>query len=143
MTDEPLPDGPHLDRMIQLISDAFPDAVIARTEGAVFYSLDEKHWPNVATLVWTDEFDEAAPSNLARPGVSRVNVGVDRSTFERLVGSGADADYAAHDAFMPHPVYAKQRWISISNPSHTTVRERLMPLIADAHDRLSRQRSRE
>jgi hypothetical protein len=101
-----------------------------------------EHWPNFATLVWTDEHDESAPSNLARPGVYRVNVGVDRETFQRLVGSGDNPDYAAFDRFVPHPVYAKQRWISIFNPSRETVRETLMPLIAASHDRLVAQRRR-
>jgi len=140
MSDERLPDGPTLDEMIRLIRDEFSDAVVARIDSAAFFSLDEKHWPNFATVVWTDEHDEGAPSNLARPGVYRVNVGVDRETFQRLVGSIADPDYAAFDRFVPHPVYAKQRWISILNPSHETVREALMPLIAAGHDRLVARR---
>ena len=137
MTAEPKPDGPDLDQMIQQMSDAFPDAVIARMESAIFFSLDGKHWPNFATIVWTDEHDEGAPSNLARDGVYRVNVGVDREEFQRLVGKMGDPDYAAFDRFLPHPVYAKQRWISILNPTHATVRDRLMPLIAAGHERLA------
>ena len=117
MTDERLPDGPTQDEMIRLIRDDFPDAVVATLDSAAFFSLDESHWPNFATVVWTDEHDEGAPSNLARDGVYRVNVGVDRETFQRLVGSLTDPDYAAFDRFVPHPVYAKQRWISVVNPS--------------------------
>lgn len=123
--------------MLQLLRDRFPDAVVAQVDSAAFFSLDQKHWPNFATVVWTDEHDEGAPSNLARPGVYRVNVGVDRETFQRLVGSVTDPDYAAFDRFVPHPVYAKQRWISILNPSHATVREALLPLIEAGHDRLA------
>jgi hypothetical protein len=141
MSTEPMPDGPDLDHMIHLVTDAFPDAVIARIDSAVFFSLDEKHWPNFATIVWTDEHDEGAPSNLARDGVYRVNVGVDRETFQRLVGDASNPDYAAFDSFVPHPVYARQRWISILNPSHETVRDRLMPLIAAGHDRLAARRA--
>ena len=137
MSTDPLPDGPDLDEMIQLIRDAFPDPVVATIDSAAFFSLDDKHWPNFATVVWTDEHDEGAPSDLARPGVFRVNVGVDRETFQRLVGGQTDPDYAAFDRFVPHPVYARQRWISILNPSHLTVRETLMPLIADGHRRLA------
>lgn len=142
MTDQRLPDGPDLDEMLQLIRATFPDAVVAQIDSAAFFSLDEKHWPNFATLVWTDEHDDGAPSNLARPGVYRVNIGVDRPTFERLVGSITDPDHAALDRFVPHPVYAKQRWISILNPSHATVRDALMPLIAEGHDRLAAQQAR-
>ncbi len=135
------PDGPDLDEMIQLIRDRFPDAAVATIDSAAFFSLDEKHWPNFATVVWTDEHDEGAPSNLAREGVYRVNVGVDRETFQRLLGSIETPDYAAFDRFVPHPVYARQRWISILNPSHETVRDRLMPLIAAGHDRLAARRT--
>jgi hypothetical protein len=142
MTDEALPDGPDQDEMLQLMRDAFPDAVVATIDSAAFFSLDETHWPNFATIVWSDEHDMGTPSNLARPGVYRVNVGVDRVTYERLVGSIDEPDYAAFDRFVPHPVYAKQRWISIVNPSHETVREALMPLIAEGHDRLAAARVR-
>ena len=127
--------------MIQQIRVALPDAAVATIDSAVFFSLDEKHWPNFATVVWTDEHDEGAPSDLARPGVYRAAVGVDRETFHRLVGSIGDPDYAAFDRFVPHPVYAKQRWISILNPSHATVGEILMPLIMAGHDRLVAQRN--
>jgi Family of unknown function (DUF6194) len=142
MTAETLRDGPDLETMLQLIRDEFPDAVVATIDSAAFFSLDEKHWPNFVTVVWTDEHDEGAPSNLAREGVYRVNVGVDRDTFQRLVGSVEIPDYAAFDRFLPHPVYARQRWTSILNPSHTSVRTTLMPLIAAAHERLVAQRAR-
>ncbi len=142
MTAETLPDGPDLDTLLKLLRDAFPDAVVATLDSAAFFSLDEKHWPNFATLVWTDEHDEGAPSDLARDGVYRVNVGVDRETFTRLVGSMENPDYAAFDRYVPHPVYAKQRWISILNPSHGTVSETLIPLISAGHARLAAQRGR-
>jgi hypothetical protein len=138
---EPVPDGPTLDEMLQLIREAFPDAAVATLDSAAFFSMDERHWPNFATVVWTDEHDVGSPSDLARPGVFRVNVGVDRPTFDRLVGDLTDPDYAAFDRYVPHPVYAKQRWISILNPSHATVRETLMPLIAEGHARLAARRS--
>jgi hypothetical protein len=134
---EPMPDGPDLDEMTRLITNAFPDAVIARIDSATFFSLDDSHWPNFATIVWTDEHDEGAPSNLARDGVYRVNVGVDRETFQRMVGGMVNPDHAAFDRFVPHPVYARQRWISVLNPSHATVRDELMPLITAGHDRLA------
>ncbi len=140
MTTEGTSGGPSLDEMIQLLRDAFPDAVVAQIKTAAFFSLDEKHWPNFATIVWGDDHDLGNPSDLARPGVFRVNVSVDGPTFERLVGSQTDPDYAAMDRFMPHPVYANQRWISIINPSDRTTRDVLLPLIATAHDRFVTQR---
>ena len=41
MTDERLPDRPDLDEMLQLIREAFPDAVVATMDSAAFFSLDE------------------------------------------------------------------------------------------------------
>lgn len=140
MTDDRRPVGPDLAAMLRLIRDPFPRAAVATIDSAAFFSVNEDHWPNFATVVWTDEHDEGAPSNLARPGAYRVNVGVDRATFERLVGGMEDPDYAAFDRVVPHPVYAKQRWISVLNPSHETVQTTLMPLIAAGHERLARKR---
>jgi hypothetical protein len=140
---ESLPAGPDLDEMIRLIRERWPDAAVARIDGAIFFSLDDKHWPNFATIVWTDEFDEGAPSKLSRPGVYRVNIGLDKAAFQRLVGAMPDPDYAAFDQVLPHPVYAKQRWVSILNPAQETVRDTVLPLIADSHDRLVAQRERQ
>lgn len=107
---------------------------------ARFFSLDaEKHWPNFATIVTTDEHDEGAPSNLTgRSGVFRLNIGVSRPTFERLVGSATDPDYAALDTLLPHPVYAKQLWLSILNPSATSFEMVVKPLLREAHDRIAK-----
>ena len=143
MSNEPLPIGPDRDAIIRLIRDTWPAAVVATIESAAFFSLDEKHWPNFATVVWTDEHDEGAPSKLYRPGVYRLNIGVGKETFQRLVGDVAEPDYAAFDLIVPHPVYAKQRWISILNPSERTLRETVMPLLTEAHDRLVAQRDRQ
>jgi len=143
MSNEQLPTGPDRDAMIRLIRETWPDAIVATIESAAFFSLDEKHWPNFATVVWTDEHDEGAPSKLSRPGVYRVNIGVGKETFQRLVGSVTEPDYAALDRVLPHPVYAKQLWISILNPSEATVEKTVMPLLTEAHDRLAAQRDRQ
>ena len=129
--------GPDAATITQVILERYPETVIAEALGATFFSLDEKHWPNFATIVTTDEHDEGAPSDLARPGAFRLNIGVGRATFERLVGSMDAPDYAAFDRLLPHPVYAKQLWISILNPSDATFRDVVLPLIAEAHDRLA------
>ena len=143
MTVEPLPTGPDPEAITRTILEAWPDTDVVEALGAAFFSLDaEKHWPNFATIVTTDEHDEGAPSKLSRPGVFRLNIGVARATFERLVGSMADPDYAAFDRFLPHPVYAKQLWISFLNPSNATFRDVVLPLLVEAHDRLAAARAR-
>ena len=143
MTTEPLLTGPDPEAITRTIRETWPDTDIVTAMGATFFSLDpDKHWPNFATIVTTDEHDEGTPSNLVRPGVFRLNIGVERETFERLVGSMAEPDYAALDRILPHPVYTKQLWISILNPSNTTFRDAVRPLLTEAHDRLATARAR-
>ena len=86
-----------------------------------------------ATIVTKDyaEFDNA--SNLNRPGVFRLNIGVSRDRFRTLFPTQAEYDYTALDTLMPHPVYASQSWISVLNPSDETFRG-LQPLLAEAYD---------
>ena len=143
MSPEPLPTGPDPQEITRIILDTWPETDLVEIPGAAFFSLDgEKHFPNFATIVTTDDFDEGTPSRLSEPGVFRLNIGVGRATFERLVGSMAKPDYAAFDRVFPHPVYAKQLWISILNPSDETFRDIVRPLLAEAHDRLAAQRAR-
>lgn len=143
MTTEPLPTGPDPEAIKRTILELYPDADVVEALGAAFFSLDpEKHFPNFATIVTTDEHDEGAPSRLSRAGVFRLNIGVGRPTFERLVGAMTEPDYAAFDTLLPHPVYAGQLWISILNPSDATFRDVVLPLLAEAHDRLAAARTR-
>ena len=53
-----------------------------------------------------------------------------------------EPDYAAVDRIVPHPVYARQRWISILNPGEATFRDVVMPLLTEAHDQLAAARAR-
>ena len=104
MTTEPLPTGPDPEAITRTILETWPETDVVEALGAAFFSLDaEKHWPNFATIVTTDEHDEGAPSNLSRPGVFRLNIGVGRETFERLVGSIEEPEYAAFDRSSPTP----------------------------------------
>jgi Family of unknown function (DUF6194) len=144
MTTETLPTGPDPEAITRTILETWPETDMVVAMGANFFSLDpDKHFPNFATIVTTDEHDEGSPSNLsARPGVFRLNIGVGRETFERLVGTMAEPDDAAFDRVLPHPVYAKQLWISILNPSDATFRDVVLPLLTEAHDRLAAARAR-
>jgi hypothetical protein len=143
MTTETLPTGPDPEAITRTLLARWPETDLIEALDARFFSLDpETHWPNFATIVTTDEHDEGAPSRLSRPGVFRLNLGVGRATFERLVGSMTAPDYAAFDRLLPHPVYAKQLWISILNPSDETFRDIVLPLLTEAHDRLAAARSR-
>ena len=138
------PHGPDHDAVVRAITDEFPDTDIVTAMGASFFSLDpEKHWPNFATMVTTDEHDMGSPSNLsARPEVLRLNIGLSRQTFDRLVGGVTDPDYAALDRLLPHPVFAQQHWVPILNPSAETFETIVRPLLREAHDRVAGTRAR-
>jgi len=144
MSDEPLPAGPDPEAIIRQIVARHPETLIASAMGATFFSLDASHWPNYATIVTTDEHDEGAPSRLAdRPGSFRLNLGVSRKTADRVArDAGENRDYAAFGRLLPHPVYARQRWISILNPTHEQFRDIVLPLVDEAHGRLAAQRLR-
>jgi hypothetical protein len=131
-----LPSGPDPETIVQRILQTYPETDVVEAMHAWFFSLDpEKHWPNYATLITTDEHDDA--SNLSRPGTFRLNLGVDKETFERIAGADPEPDYTAFDRLLPHPVYGQQHWISIVNPSDETYAEVVAPLLALAHDRLA------
>jgi hypothetical protein len=136
--------GPDLDTVVRYITEIFPGVDVVTAMGATFFSLDpDKHLPNFATIVTTDEHDMGSPSNLsARPDVYRLNVGVSRGTFDRLAGGATEPDYAALDRLLPHPVYAQQHWISILIPSTETFEKVVKPLLAEAHDRIAATRAR-
>lgn len=125
--------------IVRYIAEAFPDTDILTAGSGTFFSCDpEKHWPNLATLVTSDEYDTV--SNLNRPDVYRFNIGVSRATFESVVGSLSNPDYSALDQLMPHPVYAQQHWVCILNPSEETFDTVVKPLLAEAHERVARGR---
>jgi hypothetical protein len=141
MTESTLPTGPDPEAIISHLTTTYPETDVVTIPAAWFFSLDpEKHWPNYATIVTNDEHDQA--SDLGRPGVFRLNLGVDKATFERYAGADPAPDFRALDRVLPHPVYAAQRWISILNPTWETWHDTVVPLIAVAHDRLAAQRAR-
>lgn len=86
-----------------------------------FYGPDRKL--PFATIATADNEGDHA-SNLDRPGVFRLNVGVSRQTFQSLFGTGKVAidayDFTALDTIMPHPDYAPQWWICVLNPGAAT-----------------------
>ena len=141
MTDPTLPTGPDPEAIAAYLTSTYPGTDVVQAMHAWFFSLDpERHFPNYATLVTTDEHDDA--SDLDRPGVFRLNIGVDKATFDRYVDPDANPDHTAVDVVLPHPVYAAQRYLAILNPSESTWRDVVIPLLAIAHDRLAAQRAR-
>jgi hypothetical protein len=97
----------------------------------------------LATLVTKDDYDSV--SNLNRPSVFRLNIGVSKQTFRALFGSqplsandsaAADSgyDFTALNQLLPHPVYGKMYWVCVLNPSEATFQQSVRPLLAEAYD---------
>jgi hypothetical protein len=87
-----------------------------------------------ATIVTKDygDFDDA--SDLDRSGVFRLNIGVGRETYDSLFEPGAEHDFTALDRLMPHPVYGRNHWVCVLNPSEATF-ELVEPLLREAYER--------
>jgi hypothetical protein len=135
------PADPTPESTAQFIVQTWPETAVAEIPGAWFFSLDPvRHFPNFATIVTNDDHDQA--SDLNRDGVWRLNIGVGKATFERLVGAqlaAGDIDYTVRDTVLPHPVYAAQRFVAILNPSRATFDEVIAPLLEEAYRRVERQ----
>lgn len=102
-----------------------------------------------ATIVTKDYGNFDCASNLNRPGVFRLNIGVGKETYRSLFGPqpsppGAAGvvdtghDFSALDQLLPHPVYAPQSWVCVLNPSAATF-ETVRPLLAEAYERSVRK----
>lgn len=139
------------DAIIRYIAETFAGLEIVRpTDGmgagdTFFYydpqrDLDPAHRLPFATIVTKDYGEYDNTSQLDRPGVFRLNIGVSRETFRKLFGyapgeaeaENTGIDYAALDVLMPHPVYTPQLWVCVLNPSSATF-ESIQPLLAEAY----------
>lgn len=114
-------------------------------ESGVFYNPGGvlKRGVYILTVKEKDGANDRA-SQLNRPGVYRVNLGLRRTAYARLFGPAparppkggvveADADFTALDVLTPHPVYAWMGWIAVLNPSAETF-EKLKPLIQESYE---------
>ena len=90
---------------------------------------EPKRFP-FATIVTQDYGDFDNASNLNRPGVFRLNVGVSKETFARLFGAEGEHDFTELDRLMPHPVYGANHFVCVLNPSDSTF-ESVTPLLKE------------
>jgi hypothetical protein len=131
-----------LEHIHRYVVETYPDTVVATGFGGTFFSLNpETNWPNFATLTTTNAYEDGAN---VPAGLYRLNVGVTGKTFDRVLGEaareGATVDSLAVDTLMPHPVYARQHWLSVITPSEATFEAVLKPLLAEAYGILARRR---
>lgn len=135
-----------VDAIIERLSARYEGLVVARNwgecglfynpggvlpKGVYFLTFKEKDGPNDAA------------SNVNRPGVFRLNLGISKATFVRLFGHIPERpaaggvvrtghDFQALDCIMPHPVYGWMAWIGVLNPGPETF-EAMTPLFDEGY----------
>lgn len=140
--------------IIAAITGAFAGSETQVADGNTFFFTGSDHMFPFATLVTNDEYETV--SDLNRPGIYRLNIGVGQETFRAHFGTetafpdmdaGLGAiptayDFAALDRLLPHPVYGRQFWVCILNPSAATFDTAIMPLLTEAYDRAAKRDAR-
>ena len=119
----------------QYITDTFTGVETAQNFGYTFFFYRSDHKMPFATLAASDN-DYDRVSNLDRPGVFRLNIGVSKETFQSLFSTDgvtlSDYDFTALDRIMPHPEYAAQYFVCVLSPSEATF-QAIKPLLAEAY----------
>ncbi|HZQ05752.1 MAG TPA: DUF6194 family protein [Anaerolineae bacterium] len=128
--------APTEEQIAQYILDAFPGVETTTNLGYTFFFYGAERMLPFATIASSgNEYERI--SNLDRPGVFRLNIGVSKPTFQSLVGADkvdvSNYDFTALDRIMPHPDYAAQSWICVLNPSQATF-ERVRTWLAEAYE---------
>ena len=117
--------------VVKHITESFGDVQVQNADGNWFFFFGADRMFPFATLMTDDINDQA--SDLNRPGVFRLNVGVGRKTFKSLFGAEAgEWDFTALDCLMPHPVYSRNLWVCALNPGDETWAA-LQPLLQEAY----------
>ena len=118
------------------IAKTFPGVETTTDFGYTFFFYGSDHKIPFATLASSDN-DYDRISNLDRPDVFRLNIGVSKQTFQSLFGTAkidvSTYDFTVLDVIMPHPEYAQQYFICVLSPSEATF-ARISTLLAEAYD---------
>jgi len=139
--------------MSRYIADTFAGVDITVEAGNSFFfynpdaTIPPDHMFPWATLMINDVND--AFSDLDRPSIYRLNIGVSKATFQSLFGAEKPStsieqtaqgepvfsgyDYTALDQVMPHPVYGKMYWVCVLNPTEATLETAVRPLLDEAY----------
>ena len=118
------------------ITSTFENVKTTVNLGYTFFIYHDDDMLPFATIASTgNEYERI--SNLDRPGVYRLNIGVSRETFRSLFGTKkinvSDYDFTVLDTLLPHPDYSAQFFICVLSPSEATF-ESIKPLLAEAYD---------
>lgn len=116
----------------QYLLDTFPNVQTSENFGYRFFFYGDDHRLPFATIGSSDN-DYDRVSNLDRPGVFRLNIGVSKQTFQALFGpEEVSHDLTELDRFMPHPDYARQFYLCILNPSEANL-PKVLDMLQEAH----------
>lgn len=118
------------------ITDTFEHVETAVNLGYTFFFYRDDHMHAFATIASTgNEYEKI--SNLDRPGVYRLNIGVSRETFRSLFGTGkievSAYDFTTLDTLLPHPDYSSQHFLCVLSPSEATF-EQVRALLAESYE---------
>lgn len=126
------------------IMNTFTGVETLTTLGYTFFFYGSDRMLPFVTIATADNEGDRI-SNLDRPGVFRLNIGVSKQTFQSLFGTGkvdiSAYDFTTLDTIVPHPDYASQSWICVLNPSATTF-QKLQPWLTEAYELAVRRASR-
>src|SRR5215210_6307529 len=118
------------------IDNTFAGVETATNLGYTFFFYGSDRMLPFATIATADNEGDRV-SNLNRPGVFRLNIGVSKPTFQALFGTDkidvSAYDFTVLDTIMPHPEYAAQSFICVLSPSDATF-QKLQPLLAEAYE---------
>jgi hypothetical protein len=126
------------------IANTFPNVETTINFGYTFFFYGADHMLPFATLSSSDN-DYDRVSNLDRPGVFRLNIGVSKQTFLALFGTASievsSYDFSVLDTIMPHPEYAAQSFICVLSPSDATF-QMLQLYLAEAYEIAQKRNNR-
>lgn len=116
------------------LTQTFPEVETQENFGYTFFFYKSERVFPFATLITADnEYDTI--SNLNRPGVYRLNMGISQETFQALFGPGkvdvSQYDFTDCDVLMPHPEYAPQNFVCVLSPNQTL--QKTQELLTEAY----------
>ena len=119
-----------IDELKNYILNTFENVHVINSDGDLFFMYNKNDKQPFATIIVKDnEYDRT--SNLDREGFYRINVGLDKETFNPMFGEltnkkGFEAylnvglDFTKEDTILPHPTYGAMYWVCVVNPSKET-----------------------
>lgn len=132
--------------IVEQIQSRFDGVIVKASWGetSLFYNPGNKLANGIyfCTIKQQDGNNDKA-SDLNRPSVYRLSIGIDKSTYINLFGLkpkrpckggivDTGHDFTVINEIMPHPIYGWMSWLQVLNPSSTTF-ENLLPLLAQSH----------